>query len=234
MSGVDAAIKFLEPATSTGQIDNELVTTSKGQALRQRVQTYAAGFSPVRQWSQFYNLRGQRFIATTGYVVNTLNMAGEFIALLQNPADSGKVLVLDKAEFGSTADTRFSRFGGGTAVVANGATPRVVGRTDGVTAPATPTMKLYTGGTAAASQFSVTAPGTLRKVAAMAAYRAYQLNDIAGTVVLMPGQQSYWQVDEAAGGGGGSFSTYIDLEWVEFTTAAWTAILAAVAAKDDA
>jgi hypothetical protein len=233
VSGVDAAIKFLEPATSTGQIDNELVTTTKGQVLRQRVQAYSGGFFPMRDWSQFYNIRGQRFIATTGYVTNTLNATGEFIALLQNPSDSGKVLVLDKAEFGATVNTRFSRFGGGTAVVANGATPRIVGRTDGVTAPTTPTMKLYTGGTPAASQFSVSAPGNLRKVAAMSAYRAYQLNDIRGTTVLNPGQQSYWQVDEASGGGSGTYQTYIDFEWVEFTTAQWAAIVAAVSGKED-
>lgn len=184
----------------------------------------------VRSVSRFYNIRGQRYIATTGYVTNTQNVAGELVALLQNPAGSGQVFLLDKAEFGATVDTTFSRYGGGTVALVGTPTARPIGRTDGGTS--TSPMKLYLGGTSGA-QFTVSAEGTLRKVATMKAYDGYQLTDVDGTTVLQPGQQAYWRVDEQPGGGSGTFKTYIDFEWVEIPLANWTAMVAGLQAKAD-
>jgi hypothetical protein len=97
-------------------------------------------------------------------------------------------------------------------------------------------MELYIGGNGGgspvrANQIASATGGTLRKVAAMSAYRAYQLNDILGTVILQPGQQAYWRVDESPGGGGGTFYTYIDFEWWEVPTAEWALMVASMQAR---
>ncbi len=184
----------------------------------------------VRGMSRFYNIRGQRYIATTGYIQQSLSAAGEIIALLKNPSSSGKVLMFDKAEFGATATARFSRLGGGTTPLIGTPTPRVIGRTDGGTS--TSVMELYTGGNLS-PQFSISVAGTLRKVATMASYQTYQLLEMDGTAVLQPGQQAYWIVDESPGGGAGNFHTFIDLEWVELPIANWTAMVTALQAKTE-
>lgn len=187
---------------------------------------------PIRTWGQFYNWRGQRYIATTGYIQQTLNTTAEALALLQNPADSGVWMILDKAEFGSTVNTRFSRYGGGTTPLVGSPTPRTTGKTNGDTG--TSAMKIYTGGNSS-PQFAISGggfvAGTLRKVATMLAYDAYQLLEIDGTVILRPGQQAYWVVDEAPGGGAGNFTTFIDFEWVEIPSANAADIVAALQAK---
>lgn len=189
----------------------------------------SASMFPVRSWSQFYTIRGQRYIATTGYIQQTLNVAGELIAVFQNPAGSNTVVMFDKAEFGSTNDCRFSRFGGGTATLIGTPTARPIGRSDGGSG-ATSVAKIYTAGNSA-PQFSISAAGTLRKVAGMSAYRAYQLSDIAGTVVLQPGQQAYWSLDETPGGGAGNFFSYVDFEWIEMPLATWNSMVTALQAK---
>jgi hypothetical protein len=187
-----------------------------------------------RAMSRFYNIRGQRYIATTGYIQQTLNTVGEPIALLKNPSGSGQVFLFDKAEFGTTASCRFSRYGGGTTPLIGTPTPRVIGRTDGGTS--TSTMELYIGGNSS-PQFAVSGggfvAGTLRKVAAMLSYDTYQLLDMDATAVLQPGQQAYWIVDEIPGGGAGNFHTFIDFEWVEMPTATWSAMVTALQAKPE-
>jgi len=187
-----------------------------------------------RAMSRFYNIRGQRYIATTGYIQQTLNITGEAIALLKNPSGSGQVFLFDKAEFGTTASCRFSRYGGGTTPLIGTPIPRTIGRTDGGTS--TSTMEIYTGGNSS-PQFAVSGggfvAGTLRKVAAMLAYDTYQLLEMDGTAVLQPGQQAYWIVDEIPGGGAGNFYTFIDFEWVEMPTAVWSAMVTALQAKPE-
>lgn len=182
----------------------------------------------VRSMSRFYNIRGQRYLNTTGYVTQTANTAGELIAMFRNPSGSGQYVVFDKAEFGSTADTRFSRFGGGTVALIGTPTARPIGRTDG--GASTSVMELYTAGKTS-PQFSVSVEGTLRKVATMQAYQQYQLLEMDGTAVVQPGQVIYWRVDEPAGGGGTDYHTLIDLEWVEIPTATWTAMVTALQAE---
>lgn len=188
----------------------------------------------TRAISRFYNIRGQRYIATTGYVQQTLNTIGEPIALLKNPTGSGQVLLFDKAEFGTTASCRFSRYGGGTTPLIGTPTSRPIGRTDGGTS--TSTMELYIGGNSS-PQFSVSGggfvAGTLRKVAAMLAYDTYQLLEMDGTAVLQPGQQAYWIVDEIPGGGAGNFFTFIDFEWVQMPLSNWNAMVSALQAKSE-
>lgn len=178
----------------------------------------------VRSWSQFYNLRSQRFIATTGYVPGNQN-AGTPLALLRNPSGSGKVMLLDQAEFGSSLDSRFSRYGGGTATITG--TKQPVGAGDG--SSATAIAELYRGGSSGA-QYSSATGGTLRKVATMRAYQTYQILQIGGTAILRPGQQSYWVMDEPAGGGNGTYDAFIDFEWVEMAEADFTALETAMAA----
>lgn len=227
----DDYFRTQEVASGTTFIDNETVANTAapgGLAKRQRVTTMAGSVFPVQSWNLFYNVRGQRHIATTGYIQQTLNTPGELIALLQNPAGSGQVFMLDKAEFGATVDCRFSRFGGGTTPLTGTPTARPIGRTDGGTS--TSPMKLYTAGNSS-PQFSVSVAGTLRKVAAMSAYRSYVLSDVGGTIVLQPGQQAYWVLDENPGGGNGNFNTYIDFEWVEIPLATWTPMVTALQAR---
>lgn len=179
----------------------------------------------VRNWSQFYNMRSQRFIATTGYVTCALNNA-RLLALLRNPSGSGKVMMLDQAEFGATNNCRFSRYGGGTTALVGTPTKRPVGATDG--SSSTAVAELYIGGDT--PEFSVSVEGTLRKVAAMLAYDTYQILQINGTAVLKPGQAAYWRLDEATGGGGGTYTAYIDFEWVEVTEAEFAALQTAMMA----
>lgn len=229
----DAYFRTQEVPTGTTYVDNEEVANTAapgGLAKRQRVSASSASFFPVRQWNQFYNIRGQRHIATTGYIQQTLNTSGELIALLQNPTGSGQVMMIDKAEFGATVDCRFSRFGGGTASLIGSPTARPIGRTDGGTS--TSPMKIYTAGNSS-PQFSISVAGTLRKVAGMSAYRSYVLGDVTGTLALQPGQQSYWVMDEIPGGGSGNFFTYINFEWVDIPTATWTDLVAALQAKSE-
>ena len=193
----------------------------------------------VRAISRFYNIRGQRYIASTDYVPLSLNTSNQVLALFQNPAGSGQVVLFEKAEFGSTTNTTFTRFGGGTTPLVGTPTAKSIGRTDGGTSSST--MKLYTGGngaanargTTVAAQFSVSVAGTVRKVAVMQAYEQYKLPEIDGTLVLQPGQQSYWVVDEVPGGGSGTFNGLIDFEWVEIPTANWAAMVTALQAKSE-
>jgi len=184
--------------------------------------------------SRFYNIRGQRYISTTGLIQQTLNVTGEALALLINPIGSGQVFMFDKAEFGSTSNCRFSMYGGGTTPLIGTPTARPIGRTDGGTS--TSVMELYIGGNVS-PQFSVSGggfvAGTLRKVSAMLSYYTYQLLKMDGTIVLQPGQQVYWVVDETPGGGAGDFYTFIDFEWVEIPIANWTAMVTALQSKSE-
>lgn len=178
----------------------------------------------VRSWSQFHSLRSQRFIATTGYVPGNQNTATA-LALLKNPSGSGKVILLDQAEFGSSLDSRFSRYGGGTSTITG--TKQPVGASDG--SSATAIAELYRGGSSGA-QYSSATGGTLRKVATMRAYQTYSILQIHGTAVLRPGTQAYWVMDEPAGGGNGTYDAFIDFEWVEMDETDFTALETAMAA----
>lgn len=224
---------YAQQAAGGQPIDNELVdntASATGKAKRQRVTAFSGSPFPVRSWGQFYNLRGQRHIATTGYIQQTANTS-EPLALFKN-VSTDMVVLFDKIEFGSTYDVRFSRYAGGTTPLVGTPTKRPIGRTDGGTS--TSTAEIYTGGPAASSQFLTSggtyAPGTLRKVAVMQAYESYML-DLGGTSVLRPGSQAYWMTDEATGGVGGTYNTYIDFEWVEVPLANFNAAVAALQAK---
>lgn len=177
------------------------------------------GLSAAREFGAHYNLKAQRFIATTGYVVCNVNAIVP-IALMQNPTGSGKWMLFDQSEFGSDVDVRFSRYGGGTA--GSLGTARPVGQTDGGSS-ATSVAKLYIGGSSGA-QYAITAAGTLRKVATMKAYHTYQLLNMAGKAILRPGQQLYWDTEENPGGGG-TYKVFIDFEWVEIDEAAASALV---------
>lgn len=177
------------------------------------------GLLPVRQWGAFYNLRGQRFIATTGYVTVNRNVANVPIAALRNPSGSGKWIFIDQAEFGADADCRFSRYGGGTLTLSGtpikGDTATAnIGKTDGSSGASGSIAELYVGGASGAA-FSVSVAGTLRKVAVMRAYQQYQLPKVEGTLILRPGQHSYWLTDEDVGGSNVPYKTLINFEYVE-------------------
>jgi hypothetical protein len=224
----------ISQTTSACAVTGKLTVAQGELSLAGNPVVYVERPAVIRDINAFYNIRGQRYIATTGYVPNTLNTTTELIALLKNPAGSGKVLVLDKAEFGATADTRFSRFGGGISTIVGGATPQPIGRTDG--GASSSIMELYIGGNGGgspvrANQITSASGGTLRKVAAIKGYDAYQLNDVKGTTVLQPGQQSYWRVDESPGGGGGTFYTYIDFEWWEVDLAEWNLMVTSMQSR---
>lgn len=183
----------------------------------------------MRSWSQFYNLRSQRFIATTGYVTCTTNTV-QNLAWFRNPSGSGKVIMLDQAEFGATVNNRFTRYGGGTLALVGTPTKRAVAATDG--SAATAVAELYIGGNNIANhnQFSVSVAGTVRKVATMQAYSTYQILQVGGTAIIRPGAHSYWTLDEIAGGGSGDYTAFIDFEWVEMAEADFTALETAMAA----
>lgn len=186
------------------------------------------GLLPTREWGAFYNLRGQRFIATTGYVICNVNAAVP-MALLQNPTGSGKWMFIDQSEFGSDTDALFSRFGGGTA--GSLGTARPVGDTSG--GSGTSIAKLYIGGSTGA-QYAITAAGTLRKVATMQNHQTYQLLNMAGKAIVRPGQQIYWETSENSVGVGSTYRVFIDLEWVEIAEAEALAMVTAAQAHADA
>lgn len=218
-------------------------STPSTRALRQQVGVIQ--HAPNRSWGQWYNIRGQRFIATTDYVVLSGNTNSQLLACLINHdtgnAATNTVLVLDKAEFGSAYQTTFSRFGTTEAniTLVAGQTQKPVGRSDG--GAATSNIRIYTAGNGTANvrgtngtaQFSIPggSPGTLRKVAMMNAYSAYMLSDI--TTALQPGQAAYWSVDEPAGGVSGNFNAYIDFEWVEIPKNTWDAMATELQARLD-
>jgi hypothetical protein len=193
----------------------------------------------VRQMSRFYNIRGQRYLTTTDYVPLTGNLNNQLLAVFQNPADSAQVVFFDKAEFAATVNATFTRFGGGTAVLIGTPTARPIGRSDG--GASSSVMKLYTGGngtantrgTTVSAQFSVSVAGTVRKVAVMQAYQQYQLNEIDGTIILQPGQQAYWVVDESPGGSASTFNALIDFEWIEMPLATYNNMVIALQAQAD-
>lgn len=144
------------------------------------------------------------FNITTGIVIIS-GAAEQPLAVLENPAGSGKDIYLDMGEFGCSVNTVFRRYAAPTiATRGAGNVPRNL--SGGATASV---LRFYPAG-----QFTLSANGTVSKTAHIAAYQQYK-TDIHGRTVLRPGSAVYWTIDQPTGGS--SFTASIYFEFWELT-----------------
>lgn len=139
------------------------------------------------------------FNITTNVV--TITSSGEQpLALLENPADSGKDMYIDTGEFASSVNTQFRRYRGPT-INTRGTAKNGANMSGGSTLSV---MKMYPAG-----EFTVTSPGTVAKTAHITAYEQY-VTSIKGKTVLRPGNALYWTIDQPSGGTQLTASIYIE------------------------
>lgn len=151
------------------------------------------------------------FNITTGLL--TFSVTGEQpLGALTNPAGSGRDIFLDVGEFGSSANTTFRRFRGGTLSLTGGGIAPVNTSGGAATSP----LRFYVGGSS--PTFTVTTPGTVSKTAHIAAFQQY-VTELKGRTVLRPGQTIYWTI-VGPGGLTGTMTAAIFFEFYDLPAAA--------------
>ena len=165
------------------------------------------GLDPMRYYASLAGGR-RAFNITTGIV--TIAATGEQpLAVLDNPANSGKDAFLDLGEFGASANTTFRRIRNRT--VTNLANPISGSNMGGGSEQSV--LKMY-----AAPNYTQAADGAIAKTAHIAAFQQY-VTELKGRVVLRPGQRLVWTIT-GPGGLGGSMTASVFFEYWELPAAA--------------
>lgn len=153
----------------------------------------------------FASAAGGRVAFNIATAVIPLSGTGEQpLAALINPADSGKDMVLDLGEFGTSVNATFRRYRNAT-ITPTGA-PRTPTNTGG--GAATSAALMYVGGTGAT--YTRTG-GTIAKDAFIQAFTTY-FTQLRGRSVLRPGQSLSWTIQPTTGG---AFTASVYLEYYE-------------------